>query len=141
MFLETVLLQHQLSVSAGKSMDHQGGHVSTRAICAAGLGIILRLYITALLMLSPALAREALVLREGCLHIAPGSRLGDWRWTEAAVFRSGAQRYLAYNDEVRLTTRARVQWLCMYMRWRAARAPRRSCASLPGFLPPRTLYN
>ena len=43
------------------------------------------LYITALLMLSPALAREALVLREVCLHIAAGVPLGDWRWTVAAV--------------------------------------------------------
>ena len=40
MFFKLVLLQHQLSVSAGKSMDLIGGHVSTRAICAAGLGII-----------------------------------------------------------------------------------------------------
>ena len=51
------------------------------------------MYITALLMLSPALAGEALVLREGCLHIATGSRLGDWRWTMAAVRQSGTQRY------------------------------------------------
>ena len=53
------------------------------------------MYITALLMLSPALAREALVLREGCLHIAAGVPLGDWRWREAAVCRSGTQRKLA----------------------------------------------
>ena len=40
MFLEIVLLQHLVAATAGKSMDHLGGHVSTRAICAAGLGII-----------------------------------------------------------------------------------------------------
>ena len=40
MFFKLVLLQHQLSVSGGKSMDLIVGHVSTRAICAAGLGII-----------------------------------------------------------------------------------------------------
>ena len=52
-------------------------------------------YIAALLVLSPALARDALVLREVSLHIAAVVALGDWRWTLVAVCRSGTRRYLA----------------------------------------------
>ena len=40
MFFEIVLLQDLVAATAGKSTDLTGGHASTRAICAAGLGII-----------------------------------------------------------------------------------------------------
>ena len=52
-------------------------------------------HIATLLVLSSALARDALVPHEVCLHIAAVVTLGDWRWTLVAVSRSGTRRYLA----------------------------------------------
>ena len=53
------------------------------------------MYIATLLVLSSALARDALVPHEVCLHIAAVVALGDWRWTLAGVYWSGTRRYLA----------------------------------------------